>query len=340
MNTERDRDQRRVMLVSRRPRPQRNYSMEASFERLLEAFPDDRGFHLESFVSSYFSAGVVPRLRALSEVRRLRADVFHITGDVHFLAFGLPGENTILTIHDSVFMYKTRGMKRWLLRKVWLDGPVARVRFVTTVSTASKRDVIRFTGCDPDKVVVVPTVISAAFQPRPRTFERARARALHIGLGANKNFERHVTALAGLGCELLIVGRLEPHHVALLERHGVPYQARHDLSTAEVVDAYASVDVVLFASTFEGFGMPIVEGQSVGRPVITSNLSSMPEVAGTGACLVDPHDVGSIRTGLERILDDACYRESLVASGFENAARFSAARVAAQYADLYDRACA
>ncbi len=110
-----------------------------------------------------------------------------------------------------------------------------------------------------------------------------------------------------------------------------------DLSDQELVAAYENADVVVFASVAEGFGLPIIEAQAVGRPVVTSNLSPMKEVAGGAACLVDPHKVDDIRAGMQRVIADAEYRHRLIQSGYENAARYSAAGVAAQYARLYER---
>jgi glycosyltransferase involved in cell wall biosynthesis len=92
---------------------------------------------------------------------------------------------------------------------------------------------------------------------------------------------------------------------------------------------------VVFASTYEGFGMPIVEANATGRPVVTSNIGPMPEVAGSAACLVDPFDCSSIREGIVRVIGDADYRSHLVAGGFENVKRFQADVIAAQYAAVY-----
>ena len=81
--------------------------------------------------------------------------------------------------------------------------------------------------------------------------------------------------------------------------------------------------------------MRVVEAQAVGRAVVTSNCSSMPEVANEAACLVDPMQVGSIRVGIRKIIEDTEYREHLVTLGFNNANRYLLARTAKQYADLY-----
>jgi glycosyltransferase involved in cell wall biosynthesis len=86
---------------------------------------------------------------------------------------------------------------------------------------------------------------------------------------------------------------------------------------------------------YEGFGLPVLEGQAIGRPVLTSDLDPMRHVAGKGACLVDPYKVDSIRAGVLRIIENEDYRELLVREGFSNAAMYSLDAVAAQYADLY-----
>lgn len=93
--------------------------------------------------------------------------------------------------------------------------------------------------------------------------------------------------------------------------------------------------MLCFVSLYEGFGMPIIEAQATGRPVVTSNLGAMAEVAGRGAHLVDPEESGSIRQGVVKILEDGAYREQLVEKGLKNVKRFRAETVAGQYMALY-----
>lgn len=81
--------------------------------------------------------------------------------------------------------------------------------------------------------------------------------------------------------------------------------------------------------------MPIIEAQRVGRPVVTSNCSSMPEIAGDGACYVDPMDVTSMRDGFIRVIRDEAFRERLIQCGFTNANRFNLDSVARRYLELY-----
>jgi glycosyltransferase involved in cell wall biosynthesis len=107
------------------------------------------------------------------------------------------------------------------------------------------------------------------------------------------------------------------------------------LTDAELVEAYRRCDMVVFASLYEGFGLPILEAQAMGRPVVTSNFGAMSEAAGEGALLVDPYSVDAIRAAVIRIKNEPTLREDLIAAGLRNAAKFRADVVALRYADVY-----
>jgi glycosyltransferase involved in cell wall biosynthesis len=107
------------------------------------------------------------------------------------------------------------------------------------------------------------------------------------------------------------------------------------LSNEDLLKQYQCADMLVFASTYEGFGLPIVEANAVGRAVVTSNICSMPEVAGDAACLVDPYDVESIRKGILQVINCADYRAALVTAGLKNVERFRPEKIAEQYAQLY-----
>jgi glycosyltransferase involved in cell wall biosynthesis len=142
-------------------------------------------------------------------------------------------------------------------------------------------------------------------------------------------------AIEGIPCRFRVIGKLSDDQRELLEDSGLDWENRYDLTSDEIVQQYVDADLLLFCSTYEGFGLPIVEAQAVGRPVITSNLLSMPEAAGGAALLVDPFDVSSIRAAIKQVIDDEELRNRLINDGYQNAKRFRADVIAAEYAKLY-----
>jgi glycosyltransferase involved in cell wall biosynthesis len=188
-----------------------------------------------------------------------------------------------------------------------------------------------------DKIVVIPIAVSREFQPCLRPFRDCCPTILHVGTAVNKNLPRLIDAVRGVRCRLKIIGEIDRATHRHLQMAKVMYESAVNLTESEMYRAYCDADLVCFASTYEGFGMPIIESQWVERPVVTSNCSSMPEVAGKGACLVDPFDVRSIRQGILRVIEDARYRTELVEEGRSNRERFSLQKVAQKYLDLYQR---
>lgn len=316
-----------------RKRGRGGQSVERLFEDVRAHLPED--IRVQICESRFPSRGLFRRLYDILRAWRYQGDVNHVTGDVHFLTYLLNRRRTILTILDCVNLERLHGVKRWFLWLFWYWLPEKRCAVITVISEATRQQVLRHLRCDPDKVRMIYCNVSEEFQPAPKPFNATRPRLLQIGTTPNKNLERVAAALAGLDCELTIIGRLSEEQIGALNQHKVSYDNLVDLSRAALVQQYQRCDLLIFASTYEGFGLPIVEANAVGRPVVTSNLWSMPEVAGTAACLVDPFNVASIRAGICRVIEDADYRNQLVASGYENVKRFQIETTAAQYAQLY-----
>lgn len=288
-------------------------------------------------ISPSLSRGLIPRLRNLRAVSQSDADVHHIVGDVHYLAMGLPGERTVLTIHDCAALERLRGWRREVLRQLWFVQPMKRAAVVTTISATTKEQLRRWTGDLADKVIVIPNSVRAEFLPDPKPFNAACPVVLQVGTGWNKNVSGVAQALRGIPCRLEIVGRLDASQRQELERSGVDFRELGRISDDELLAAYRRCDLLVFASFYEGFGLPILEAQATGRPVVTSNCSSMPEAAGTGALLIDPVEPGQIAEAVQRLLADQALREELVRAGHENVLRFRPDLIARRYEEVYRR---
>lgn len=323
----------RVMYFRRFPIPGRSFSIEHSFEAMWEHLPADISWGVVTarHESRFGWRLLINTMQATAS----RETINHITGDIHYVALGLPSRGSVLTIHDCRPLFVSNPVKRAILKYLWYSAPTRRVAAITAVSEFTKRELVQLAGCDPRRVHVVPTCVSNDFRPGRPPQGREHPRLLIIGTQPNKNIPRALRALDGIPCHLRVIGKLSDDLKSQLERSGVKYSHASNLSRADLVREYLDADVILFASTYEGFGMPIIEANATGRPVITSNVASMPWVAARAACLVDPLDVDSIRAGIRRVLESADYRAELIARGFDNAVRFRPRTVAAQYADIY-----
>ena len=325
-------DRIQVSFLQRKPGDQ-NFSLERIFVAVRENLPADIVPKL--CTCPKFSNSIWARWSNANWARSQQSRVNHITGDVHYLAFAVDTKRTILTIADCVLLQKTTGIKRAIGKFLYFTGPIKRSRIVTTISEAAKQDIIRHTGCSGDKIKVIYVPPVFQISPDPKNFNESCPKILMIGSAWNKNLENQLKALEGIVCTVKLIGKPDPSILAVAKSLNLSFESLHGITETEMLQTYRDCDMLMFASLYEGFGMPIVEANMTGRPVITSNVSSMPEVAGEAACLVDPNSVESIREGVLKVISDEAYRNQLVNSGFENAKRFKLDTIVAQYVELY-----
>lgn len=310
-----------------------NYSIENIFEQVSSAFPSYLKWTKKEV--SFVSNGFFKRLLIGLETFFSRSSINHITGDINFIALFLPARKTILTVHDIGYMNHSSAVARFLLLWFWIRLPLKRVAMVTAVSEATKREVLKYVSLPDHRFKVVNVPFSKRFRPASRSFNKVSPTILQIGTKHNKNVMRLIEALKGIPCQLEIVGRLTEEMKHALTLNQISYRFSFDLSDDEIQKKYEDCDIVSFVSTYEGFGIPILEANAVGRVVITSNILSMPEVAGNAACLVDPYDVNDIRQGIIRLINDDDYRNQLIENGFVNKNRFSLEKIAEEYVNIY-----
>jgi len=327
----------KVIYFHRKPRPNHNFSIEGLFTTVRAHLPGNVQWEVRSL--RYCSKGLFKRLYIGFEAALHQRDVNHVTGDINFVALFLRRKKTVLTIHDLGLLVGRGSASRWLLKFFWVQWPVRHAAVITTVSRATRNELLKVVRIDPAKIKVVYVPIAAHFTFAPKTFDKARPTILQMGTTPNKNVHRLVQALKGVPCKIVIVGEVDSSLQETLHQNEVSFEAFQNLSNLAVVQLYHAADVVAFVSTYEGFGMPIVEANAVGRVVITSNLFSMPEVAGDAAHLVDPFDIEAIRAGLLKVIHDDSYRQRLIDNGRINHARFDPREIAAQYAAIYESMC-
>ncbi len=324
-----------VVHFQRRPRHNANFSLEFIFDDVRQRLSSSIDFKVD--LARYESNGFVRRLLNAVFAARAQGVINHVTGDIHYVNAFFRKSRSILTILDCGPMNSNIWYKRFIFKLFWLYLPVRKAKCITTISQASKSDIVRYAKCDPDKVVVIPVAVSELFRPFAKEFNTDCPVLLQLGTAPNKNLERLIPALENIPCKLVIVGQLNEEHKRLLTLHGIQFENKFNLSQQEVIDEYTKCDILTFISTFEGFGMPIIEANWVERPVIAGNNSSMIDVAKDAAFLVDASDVSDIRNGILRLISDKDLREDLIDKGRSNRMRFSGEHIAEMYYDVYEK---
>jgi glycosyltransferase involved in cell wall biosynthesis len=324
----------KVVYFQRKQRAVGNFSVEIYFEKIRKNLPED--FKAELVMMPYESKGLFKRIANALYCINKQGDINHVTGDIHYVGIFLKRRKTILTILDCGMLKNVPPFKYFLFKLFWFTIPIWKAAYVTVISEATKKDLLQYINLDPEKIKVIYICISDAFYRNDRTFNKEKPRVLQIGTAENKNLRRLIPALEGISSELVIVGKISEEVKQLLRNHHIQYiNVDKAISEAEIIEQYKAADMVSFVSTLEGFGMPILEANTVGRCVITSNISSMPEVAGNAACLADPWSVYDIKKGVLKLINEADYRECLIEQGFINCERFSKEKIVLEYVRLY-----
>lgn len=270
-----------------------------------------------------------------------RVDLFHATD--HLLP-RLAGVKSVFTLHDLVFCFYPETHKllnRWFLT-LMMPRFLKAADAVIAVSEHTKKDAISMYGVHENKIKVIHEGVGASFHRRPADAVAAvRQRyslpdrfILSVGtIEPRKNLTSLLEAyhaLKNVGSELglVIVGKkgwLYSDFFSRLHQLGLEDQVIFPgfVPDDDLPPLYSAADLFVFPSLYEGFGLPVLEAMACGTPVVTSNASSLPEVVGDAAVLVDPTDVQALICAMSAVLDNKELRGELRAKGPTQAAKFS-----------------
>jgi glycosyltransferase involved in cell wall biosynthesis len=289
-------------------------------------------------------------------LRRARAQVFHAP---HYVVSPFTPCPYVVTIHDCIHLrfpqYLPNRLAPHYARAMMRSAARGAAR-VLTVSNASKEDILHYLGVPADKIEVVYNALDVRLATPPTGADITRVRErfqltspfiLYAGnIKPHKNVDRLIEAYAILrrmgivGVKLLIIGdqiSKYPNLRRLVHRFQLHQHVRFlgFVPEATLAALYRLASVFVFPSLYEGFGLPPLEAMAAGAPVVTSNVSSLPEVVGDAALLIDPLQPESIAQAIARILGEPGLRSELVRRGHERVKAFSWERSVARIRDIY-----
>lgn len=312
-------------------KPSENFhSIEELFSNIQSAFPDY--IHFKNIFLPYHS-GFWGRIKNILFVKKHLAQINHITGDVNYIALGMPKKNTILTVHDIGSILNYSFIKSKIIRLLWFKIPFNRVSKIITISDFSKKEIINNFKVNRKKLIVIPNCVSEKFTYTPKEFNTDKPNILIVGTKENKNIKNILPALKNIKCTLIIIGKLPENQKEILK--GFEYINFTNVDFEEVVRIYKMSDLLLFPSIYEGFGMPIIEAQASGIPVITSNLEPMKSVASDGAILVNPYNKNEITDAVLNLINNKELRTKLIANGTKNAKKYTCSAIAEELVNIY-----
>lgn len=337
-------------------------------EYVLLCRPQDREFASrlgENFVAVQEGSppySVREQFRVPLRLGQHRVDLFHAP---HYVLPALVPCRSIVTIHDCIHLMFPQYLPNRIAygyARASLWAATRRSDRILTVSEASKRDILRFFRVPPEKITVIYNGIDERFSIAPAEDEVHRVREryhlrddfiLYAGnIKPHKNLERLIEAFCQLrrdtgfdNLKLLIIGDEISKYQVLrrsVHRHNLHKHVRFVgfLPDETLAVLYRLASLFVFPSLYEGFGLPPLEAMASGTPVVTSNVSSLPEVVGDAAVLIDPYDTESIADGMRRALTDPALRADLTARGLERARAFSWDRSVRQIRAIYDEVAA
>lgn len=331
-------------------------------EYVLLARPNDAvslhtlGENFRAVVETSGHYSLTEQLKIPLALRRERVELFHAP---HYVLPWLVPCPSVVTIHDCIhLMFPQYLPNRLALRyaRTSITSAARRANRILTVSESSKRDILRFVDVDASRIHVIHNAFDERFATDPPESHVVRVReryqlqndfVLYAGnVKPHKNLERlieafHLVRARGLDhLKLVLIGDEISRYAALrraVHRHQLHAYVRFLGFVPEetLTVMYRLAAAFVFPSLYEGFGLPPLEAMASGTPVVTSNVSSLPEVAGDAAVLVDPYEPEAIADGMERVLTDQDLRRKLRERGLKRSREFSWESSARRVREIY-----
>ncbi|MGN7990536.1 glycosyltransferase family 4 protein [Pedobacter sp. 22226] len=313
-------------------------SLEKLFQNISVALLK-KGVEISS-ISNPFGHGLINMVKSILFFRNkiTNDELVHITGQVHYAAIGLKTSKIIITVHD-LGLYRKLSKLRFLFFKLfWVYLPFKKAKYIVCISKKTKDEIINLMPSAKSKIAVIPNCLTVPIIAETSVKNNIKKELLIVGTRSNKNIERIFESVKDLNIHLNIVGRLNESHINILDLYNIEYTNSYNISDDDLLYFYDKSDALIFTSTYEGFGLPILEAQARNAFVITSDLAPMNEVVGDGGIVVNPFKADEIRSAIVRFIEmseDEKY--GYLSEGKKNLNKYAVENIAESYISLYNR---
>ncbi len=241
--------------------------------------------------------------------------------------------NNIITVHDITFERypKTFATSFRTFYHFMIPMLCRKAKIVITVSKFSRDEIASFYNLDKEKIIVIYNAVGKSFVSDPD--EKLKQNKYYLAVSSvkeNKNFATILAAFDRLKvdeCRLYIIGDCASNTFKSMNLEPCKMNQRIKIlgrvTDEELVKYYSNAIAFIFPSLYEGFGIPTIEAQACGCPVIASDRSALPEILGDSAILCDPFDIENISKSMESLYKDETYRNMLIEKGYQNIKRFA-----------------
>ncbi len=306
----------------RKPIKDKNFSTENFYYELFRNF-SHKNFEIKFKICPLESKNLFNRFVLCIWAFFNQGSINHICGDVNFISIFLKKSKTINTILDCYSMKRLNNLKKFLYSIFWIKIPVFQSCKIITISKSTFNEVLRYTNIkNRKKIEIIGVCTLSAYKKKIKKKIKLIPRILIVGTAPHKNISNIISSLKNIECKMIIIGKLTNEMFEKLNKNKLNYENYISASKNKLVNEYKKSDLLLYPSNYEGFGIPIIEAQSIGRAVITSNLEPMITVAGKGALFVNPKNIKEISKSVKLLIRNQKLRNSLIDKGFQNIKRF------------------
>ena len=319
----------------RKPITGRNFSTENFYYNLFKNFKHKK-IEIKFKICPLVSKGILNRIYLCIWAFFNQGNINHICGDINFISIFMSKKKTVNTFLDFYSMQRLKSIKKLIYKIFWIKIPFLKSESVITISNNTLRELNNYIDIKgKKKIYVIGISVSNNFKKKLKKKISKTPKILVVGTSINKNISNIITSLKNIYCELILVGQLNDQIINELNLNNIKYRNLVSIKMKKLIYEYYNSDILLFPSNYEGFGVPILEAQTIGRPVITSNLEPMISIAGEGAFFVNPKKPKEISEAIKTIIKNEKLRLSKIKKGFINVKRFKNSIILNEHLKVY-----